>query len=156
MLPLHFKCLKTGAPSATPTVTSLRNWTSHAPQIFFRLSLVIQIARRLSSHRGGWLSDNYYNQIIINKTDHNYGWPSTADNQIVLSGLAAVWQNKRTGLFQFLGEHNGRPVFVCIIHIYLQLKEEGGTISMTELKNWEPCYLKRMTSKGQRFFKGHL
>jgi len=24
---------------------------------------------------------------------------------------AAVWQNKRTGLFQFIGEHNGRPVY---------------------------------------------
>ena len=105
-------CLKkTGATSATRIATSLRNWTSRAPRIFFRLSLVIQIVRRLSSHRGGWLSDNYYDQITINKTDHNYGWPSTADNQIVLSGLAAVWQNKRTGLFQFLGEHNGRPVF---------------------------------------------
>jgi hypothetical protein len=22
-----------------------------------------------------------------------------------------VWQNKRTGLFRFLGEHNGRPVY---------------------------------------------
>jgi len=30
---------------------------------------------------------------------------------ITSSGLAAVWQNKRTGLFQFLGEHNGRPVY---------------------------------------------
>ena len=36
------------------------------------------------------------------------------NSQIICSGLAAVWQNKRTGLFQFLGEHNGRPVFVVI------------------------------------------
>jgi hypothetical protein len=27
------------------------------------------------------------------------------------AGQAAVWQNKRTGLFRFLGEHNGRPVY---------------------------------------------
>lgn len=26
-------------------------------------------------------------------------------------GNAAVWQNKRTGLFKFKGEHNGRPVY---------------------------------------------
>ena len=26
-------------------------------------------------------------------------------------GAAAIWQNKRTGLFTFLGEHNGRPVY---------------------------------------------
>jgi len=26
-------------------------------------------------------------------------------------GKAAVWQNKRTGVFTFLGEHNGRPVY---------------------------------------------
>ena len=26
-------------------------------------------------------------------------------------GPAAVWQNKRTGLFKFIGEHNGRPVY---------------------------------------------
>jgi len=33
--------------------------------------------------------------------------------QIVVtsSGSAAVWQNKRTGLFTFIGEHNGRPVY---------------------------------------------
>jgi len=30
---------------------------------------------------------------------------------VTSSGLAAVWQNKRTGLFTFLGEHNGRPVY---------------------------------------------
>ena len=24
---------------------------------------------------------------------------------------AAVWQNKRTGLFSFIGEHNGRPCY---------------------------------------------
>ncbi len=24
---------------------------------------------------------------------------------------ASVWQSKRTGLFRFLGEHNGRPVY---------------------------------------------
>ena len=24
---------------------------------------------------------------------------------------AAVWQNKRTGLFEFMGEHNGKPVY---------------------------------------------
>jgi hypothetical protein len=27
------------------------------------------------------------------------------------AGQAAVWQNKRTGLFTFLGEHNGRPAY---------------------------------------------
>ena len=27
------------------------------------------------------------------------------------TGQAAVWQNKRTGLFTFMGEHNGRPVY---------------------------------------------
>ena len=27
------------------------------------------------------------------------------------NGPAAVWQNKRTGLFKFIGEHNGRPVY---------------------------------------------
>jgi len=33
--------------------------------------------------------------------------------QIVVTsnGMAAVWQNKRTGLFTFIGEHNGRPVY---------------------------------------------
>ena len=39
---------------------------------------------------------------------------SNDNSKIICSGLAAVWQNKRTGLFQFLGEHNGRPVFVVI------------------------------------------
>ncbi len=24
---------------------------------------------------------------------------------------ASVWQNKRTGLFEFMGEHNGKPVY---------------------------------------------
>lgn len=34
------------------------------------------------------------------------------DQIIVTSdGMAAVWQNKRTGLFAFIGEHNGRPVY---------------------------------------------
>ena len=28
---------------------------------------------------------------------------------VTSSGPAAVWQNKRTGLFSFIGEHNGRP-----------------------------------------------
>ena len=34
-------------------------------------------------------------------------------NKIVVtsSGPAAVWQNKRTGLFKFIGEHNGRPTY---------------------------------------------
>jgi len=27
-------------------------------------------------------------------------------------GKAAVWQNKRTGIFTFIGEHNGRPVYM--------------------------------------------
>ena len=27
------------------------------------------------------------------------------------SGGAGVWQNKRTGLFTFVGEHNGRPLY---------------------------------------------
>ena len=32
------------------------------------------------------------------------------DKMVVTSaGPAAVWQNKRTGLFAFIGEHNGRP-----------------------------------------------
>jgi hypothetical protein len=26
-------------------------------------------------------------------------------------GPAAVWQNKRTGLFNFIGEHNGKPAY---------------------------------------------
>lgn len=30
---------------------------------------------------------------------------------VTSSGPAAVWQNKRTGLFSFIGEHNGRPVY---------------------------------------------
>lgn len=34
------------------------------------------------------------------------------DKMVVTSaGPAAVWQNKRTGLFAFIGEHNGRPVY---------------------------------------------
>ena len=35
-------------------------------------------------------------------------------DKIVVSSTkgAAVWQNKRTGLFQFVGEHNGRPVYL--------------------------------------------
>ena len=34
-------------------------------------------------------------------------------NKLVVtsSGKAAVWQNKRTGLFSFIGEHNGRPTY---------------------------------------------
>jgi hypothetical protein len=36
----------------------------------------------------------------------------TCDNVLVNSdGNAAIWQNKRTGLFKFIGEHNGRPVY---------------------------------------------
>lgn len=36
----------------------------------------------------------------------------TCDQIIVSSdGKAAIWQNKRTGLFYFHGEHNGRPVY---------------------------------------------
>lgn len=30
---------------------------------------------------------------------------------VTSSGPAAVWQNKRTGLFKFIGEHNGRPTY---------------------------------------------
>ena len=30
---------------------------------------------------------------------------------VASSGRAAIWQNKRTGLFSFSGEHNGRPVY---------------------------------------------
>ena len=30
---------------------------------------------------------------------------------VTSSGPAAVWQNKRTGLFSFIGEHNGRPTY---------------------------------------------
>jgi len=34
------------------------------------------------------------------------------DKMIVSSdGPAAVWQNKRTGIFNFLGEHNGKPAY---------------------------------------------
>jgi len=34
------------------------------------------------------------------------------DKMVVTSSKGAgVWQNKRTGLFQFIGEHNGRPVY---------------------------------------------
>jgi len=34
------------------------------------------------------------------------------DKMVVTShGSAAVWQNKRTGLFSFIGEHNGRPTY---------------------------------------------
>ena len=34
-------------------------------------------------------------------------------NRIVVNSddKAAIWQNKRTGLFTFMGEHNGRPVY---------------------------------------------
>ena len=34
-------------------------------------------------------------------------------SQIIVEsrGKAAIWQNKRTGLFTFLGEHNERPVY---------------------------------------------
>ncbi len=40
------------------------------------------------------------------------GCDKACDKVIVNSdGAAAVWQNKRTGLFEFLGEHNGRPVY---------------------------------------------
>lgn len=40
------------------------------------------------------------------------GCEGSCANVIVNSdGSAAVWQNKRTGLFVFLGEHNGRPVY---------------------------------------------
>lgn len=33
--------------------------------------------------------------------------------QVIVSseGKAAIWQNKRTGLFSFAGEHNGRPLY---------------------------------------------
>eukprot|EP00092_Neocalanus_flemingeri_P091856 GFUD01116541.1.p1 GENE.GFUD01116541.1~~GFUD01116541.1.p1 ORF type:complete len:494 (-),score=122.32 GFUD01116541.1:173-1591(-) len=35
------------------------------------------------------------------------------DKVVVTSSKgAAVWQSKRTGLFQFIGEHNGRPVYL--------------------------------------------
>ena len=30
---------------------------------------------------------------------------------VTSSGGAGVWQNKRTGLFTFVGEHNGRPLY---------------------------------------------
>ncbi len=40
------------------------------------------------------------------------GCAGSCDQVIVNSdGPAAIWQNKRTGLFTFLGEHNGRPVY---------------------------------------------
>lgn len=40
------------------------------------------------------------------------GCEGSCDEIIVKSnGPAAVWQNKRTGLFKFLGEHNKRPVY---------------------------------------------
>ena len=30
---------------------------------------------------------------------------------VTSSAGAGVWQNKRTGLFSFIGEHNGRPLY---------------------------------------------
>ena len=40
------------------------------------------------------------------------GCSAGCDRILVLSsGGAAVWQNKRTGLFTFLGEHKGKPVY---------------------------------------------
>jgi hypothetical protein len=40
------------------------------------------------------------------------GCEGSCDEIVVKSdGPAAVWQNKRTGLFKFLGEHNKRPVY---------------------------------------------
>ena len=37
--------------------------------------------------------------------------PDCTSMVVTSKGGAAVWQNKRTGLFKFLGEHNGRPVY---------------------------------------------
>jgi len=40
------------------------------------------------------------------------GCTASCDKILVHSdGNAAIWQNKRTGLFSFIGEHNGRPVY---------------------------------------------
>lgn len=40
------------------------------------------------------------------------GCQDSCDRILVVSdGPASIWQNKRTGLFTFLGEHNGRPVY---------------------------------------------
>ena len=40
------------------------------------------------------------------------GCTASCDKILVHSdGNAAIWQNKRTGLFKFIGEHNGRPVY---------------------------------------------
>jgi hypothetical protein len=40
------------------------------------------------------LKSKHWFQIIVNSEDK-----------------AAIWQNKRTGLFEFMGEHNGKPVY---------------------------------------------
>ena len=37
--------------------------------------------------------------------------PTCSSVVVTSSGGAAVWQNKRTGLFHFIGEHNGRPLY---------------------------------------------
>ena len=37
--------------------------------------------------------------------------PDCTQMVVTSRGGAAVWQNKRTGLFTFRGEHNGRPVY---------------------------------------------
>lgn len=40
------------------------------------------------------------------------GCQDSCENILVNSdGDAAIWQNKRTGLFKFMGEHQGRPVY---------------------------------------------
>ena len=96
---LDFLLPVAGATSAIPTVTSLPNWTSQELRTFLRRSLVIRIVRRLWSHQGSAME---ILRMILTVP------------KLFCSGLAAVWQNKRTGLFQFLGEHNGRPVFVVI------------------------------------------
>ena len=39
-----------------------------------------------------------------------YGEDTSSGVSSPMSG-AGVWQNKRTGLFNFIGEHNGRPLY---------------------------------------------
>lgn len=52
--------------------------------------------------------DNPRSEALLSKL----GCQGSCDEIIVKSnGPAAVWQNKRTGLFKFLGEHNKRPVY---------------------------------------------
>ena len=50
------------------------------------------------------------NKAVLDCTDCN---GCVHSFQVIVSseGKAAIWQNKRTGLFSFAGEHNGRPLY---------------------------------------------